>query len=295
MASKEFLIAGIRSIQYKNGARVNIASYSEMAVRTAKVRAQAMAQGAVMDDWGEHLVKVKRLGSTCELCAPWQGRVLIDDVWASGTSAEGDYPMVSSAVREGLGHPNCRHLPIDPWLEGVNEPEKVNTPEENAQLVKNYEAEQRQRFIERKTREYKRLEAGSVDPVNKAKYGAKVKEWQGRMRELLADNPQLRRIPMRESASFSVSVPPKPWIAKNFDPTYLMKHVQDHIADYPGFSVEDYQNHARELLNSAVGGDIEGFTSEAGTVFRYNKATNDFATARPNGVIQTLYKPTRER
>ena len=295
MASKEFLIAGIRSIQYKNGARVNIASYSEMAVRTAKVRAQAMAQGAVMDDWGEHLVKVKRLGSTCELCAPWQGRVLIDDVWASGTSAEGDYPMVSSAVREGLGHPNCRHIPINPWFPDVNAPEKRPTAEENAEIIKKYESEQRQRGIERQIRKHKRLEAGSVDPDNQAKYGAKVKEWQGKMREHIAANPQLRRIPARESANFSVSVPPKPWIAKNFDPTYLMKHVQDHIADYPGFSVEDYQNHARELLNSAVGGDIEGFTSEAGTVFRYNKATNDFATARPNGVIQTLYKPTRER
>ncbi len=115
------------------------------------------------------------------------------------------------------------------------------------------------------------------------------------MREHLADNPQLRRIPMRESASFSVSAPPKPWIAKDFDPPYLMKHVQDHIADYPGFSVEDYQNYARNLLNSVIGNDIEGFTSEAGTVFRYNNITNDFATARPNGVIQTLYKPTKGR
>lgn len=301
MASKEFMLAGIRSIQYKNGARVNIASYSEMAIRTAKVRAQAIAQGAVMDDWGEHLVKVRSLGSTCELCAAWQGRVLIDDVWASGTSSEGDYPMVSSAVSAGLGHPSCRHLPINPWIEGVNEPEKVNTPEENAQLVKNYEAEQRQRFIERKTREYKRLEAGAVDPGNKAKYGAKVKEWQGKMREHLADNPQLRRIPMRESANFSVSVPPKPpispWAATNFaSEAKLTKHIKDHLdRDYPRLSVDEYVSKARDLLNSSVGGDIEGFTSENGYVFRYNNAENDFATGKPDGTIETLFKPNKRR
>lgn len=198
MASKEFLLAGIRSIQYRNGARVNIASYSEMAIRTAKVRAQAIAQGAVMDDWGEHLVKVRSLGSTCELCAPWQGRVLIDDVWASGTADEGDYPMVSSAVSAGLGHPNCRHIPINPWFPDINEPEKRPTAEKNAEIIKNYESEQKQRKIERNIRKYKRLEAGSVDPDNRAAYGAKVKEWQGRMRKHLADNPQLSRIPARE-------------------------------------------------------------------------------------------------
>jgi len=198
MASKEFLAAGIRSIQYRNGARVNIASYSEMAIRTAKVRAQAIAQGAVMDDWGEHLVKVRSLGSTCELCAAWQGRVLIDDVWASGTSSEGDYPMVSSAVSAGLGHPNCRHIPINPWFPDINEPEKRPTAEENEQIIKNFESEQKQREIERNIRKYKRLETGSIDPDNRAAYGAKVKEWQGRMREHLAENPQLRRIRERE-------------------------------------------------------------------------------------------------
>ena len=301
MASKEFLIAGIRSIQYKNGARVNIASYSEMAVRTAKVRAQAMAQGAVMDDWGEHLVKVKRLGSTCELCAPWQGRVLIDDVWASGTSAEGDYPMVSSAVREGLGHPNCRHIPINPWFPDINEPEKRPTAEENEQIIKNFEAEQKQREIERNIRKYKRLETGSIEPDNRAAYGAKVKEWQGRMREHLADNPQLRRIPMRESANCSVSVPPKPlknvaevknWPEAGFSSQKLAKrHFKIHGNQYPGLSEQEYLQVARDLLSAENSDDVLSYETELGFLVKYRRSTDDFAVGRPDGHVSTVFKP----
>jgi Phage minor capsid protein 2. len=301
MASKEFLAAGIRSIQYRNGARVNIASYSEMAIRTAKVRAQAIAQGAVMDDWGEHLVKVRSLGSTCELCAPWQGRVMIDDVWASGTSDEGEYPMVSSAVSSGLGHPNCRHIPINPWFPDINEPEKRPTAEENEQIIKNFEAEQKQREIERNIRKYKRLETGSIDPDNRAAYGAKVKEWQGRMREHLADNPQLRRIPMRESANFSVSVPPKQlknvaaerkWNEAGFASKKLAKrHYEKHGSQYPGLDEQQYLQVARDLLTSEDGDNVISFDSELGFLVKYRRSTNDFAIGRPDGQISTVYKP----
>lgn len=198
MATKDFLAAGIRSVAYRNGARVNIASYSEMALRTANVRAQAVAQGAVMDDWGEHLVKVRSLGSTCPKCAAWQGKILIDDVWAAGKQEEGSYPMVSAAISGGLGHPQCRHIPINPWIDGVNRPEKPNSKEENEKIIQNYEAEQKQRGIERQIRKYKRLESGSVDPANIRRHAARVGEYQARMRSHLDANPQLRRIPARE-------------------------------------------------------------------------------------------------
>jgi pyocin large subunit-like protein len=44
-------------------------------------------------------------------------------------------------------------------------------------------------------------------------------------------------------------------------------------------------------INSKIGGNIEGFTSKDGWVFRYNKLTNEFATAKPDGIIETLFKP----
>ena len=45
MATKEFLDAGINCIEYKNGRRVNIASYAEMALRTASQRAVLLGEG----------------------------------------------------------------------------------------------------------------------------------------------------------------------------------------------------------------------------------------------------------
>ena len=195
LASNDFLAQGIRCIEYKNGNLVNISSYSEMALRTQQVRTGAVAQGAVMDDWGQHLVIMSALGSTCELCSPWQGRVLIDDVYAKGTSAEGSYPLLSTAIAAGLGHPNCRHLPGSPWIEGINTLPALPDAEK---VKKNYESEVKQREIERSIRKNKRLETGSLDPANQNKYGAKVKDYQQKMREHIRENPQLRRQYNRE-------------------------------------------------------------------------------------------------
>jgi hypothetical protein len=64
--------------------------------------------------------------------------------------------------------------------------------------LENYKNEQRQRYIERQIRRYKRLAEGSIDENNIKKYQDKVKEWQGIMREFLKENPQLRRAYRRE-------------------------------------------------------------------------------------------------
>lgn len=45
------------------------------------------------------------------------------------------------------------------------------------------------------------------------------------------------------------------------------------------------------LLNSEIGGSIRGFTSKSGYVFRYNTKTNEFATGKPDGTIETLFRP----
>jgi len=70
-------------------------------------------------------------------------------------------------------------------------------PDEEKAL-ENYKNEQQQRYIERQIRKYKRLAEGSVDEENRKKYIAKVREWQGIMREFLKENPQLRRAYRRE-------------------------------------------------------------------------------------------------
>lgn len=81
------------------------------------------------------------------------------------------------------------------------------------------------------------------------------------------------------------------WKAVDFSPKTFEKHYQKHKKEYENISEEQYKNRAKKLLNIPVGGEIKGFTNKNGYVFRYNEKTNEFATAKPNGVIETLFKP----
>lgn len=197
MATRDFLAKGINCIEYRDGRRVNIASYAQMYLRTASKRATAVAEGARRAEWGVHTVQITRKGTTCELCLPWQGKVLIDDVYSGGSSADGDYPLLSAAMAAGLFHPNCQHKSLT-YYEGISSAPTEMTDAEKEKALQNYEQQQKQRQIEYSIRKYKRLEAGSVDEDNRAQHAAKVQERQAVLREHLRNNPQLRREPERE-------------------------------------------------------------------------------------------------
>ncbi len=103
MATKDFLEKGIDAITYKDGKKVNIASYAEMALRTANHRAYLMAEGKKRQEVGLYLVVVSAHVTSCPLCVPWQGLIIIDDVYGGGKKV-GDYPLLSEAVEAGLLH-----------------------------------------------------------------------------------------------------------------------------------------------------------------------------------------------
>ena len=194
MATKDFLDKGFNCITYKDGRKVNIASYAEMALRTSSQRAVFTGEGSRRDEWGVHTVVISSHNNSSELCMPWQGRVYIDNVYSSGKAEEGEYPLLSTAMDSGLFHPSCKHN-MSTWFEGVNTlPEQVN----DKQASQNYELEQKQRYMERQVRKYKRREIGSQDPQNIKKSNDKVKEWQSNLRNHIKDNPQLRRTSWRE-------------------------------------------------------------------------------------------------
>ena len=194
VATKDFLEKGINCITYSNGARFNIASYAEMVIRTSGKRANMIAEGARNQEWGVTTIQITQHGSTCELCSPWQGKVLIDDVYSGGKKGDGPYPLLSTAMAEGLFHPNCRHG-SGTYFEGIS---SAPQPYDRADVEAKYEVEQQQRYNERKIREWKRKANGSMDESNKRKAEAKVKEWQAKQRQLIADNDWLRRNYHRE-------------------------------------------------------------------------------------------------
>lgn len=194
MATKDFLAKGIDSIVYKNGARVNIVSYAEMCLRTANHRATLLGEGKKRDEYGIHTVVVSAHANTCKMCEPWQGKVLIDDIFSHGTKLDGDYPLLSEAIAAGLLHPNCRHS-ITTFFPGITNLPKVPDGKE---AIKLYEAEQKQRYLERQIRKWKRISVGSVSDDSKFMASNKVKQWVKQLQSHIKDNPSLRRNYNRE-------------------------------------------------------------------------------------------------
>lgn len=175
MATKDFLSRGINCIQYKNGARVNIASYAGMALRTANTRAYCQGEGAKRQEWGITTVIVNKRGLPCPKCGRWTGKILIDDVWSGGKASDGPYPLMSQAMAGGLYHPNCKdgHTTYFP---GISEkPEKV-TKKEMKQAVVTEQQENRRNLIQRNVDKFDRLSKYSLDDENRSRYRARADE-----------------------------------------------------------------------------------------------------------------------
>ena len=218
-AAQDFLAQGIRNIRYKDGRYVNIASYAEMALRTANLRANIQGEAAKRDEWGICTVKLSAHGSACPKCIPWQGKVYYDDVYGSvPVPKDGKYPLLSTAIAGGALHPNCKNG-VHTWFEGINQPPREMTQEEIDEANRRYDLEQQQRYCERNVRKYKRLKLGAIDPENAAKYAAQEQAWRKRLNGLVKENPDVLRIDYRRlrvydapasPAGKSAAVPPTP-------------------------------------------------------------------------------------
>lgn len=172
-SNKDFLNRGLACIEYSDGRRVNVASYSQMAVRTANLRAQLMGEGDFRKSIGRHLVQATSHGGACPICQKWEGRIFIDDVYSGGTSKDGNYMLLSTAMKQGFLHPNCRHglTTYYPETEGIEE-----ETEEEYQADMDY-INQRINYIERNIKRYDRLAKGSVASSNIRDYNQKKKNW----------------------------------------------------------------------------------------------------------------------
>lgn len=180
MATRDYLSRGINCIEYKNGARVNIASYAAMAIRTANTRAYLQGEGEKRQEWGISTVIVNKRGHACLKCLKWTGKVLIDDVWSGGKATDGPYPLMSTAMAQGLYHPNCKdgHTTFFPDIS--EEPESL-TREDVNESVEATKREQRQQYAQRQAERFDRLAEYSLDEDNQRRYGLKADEWNQRL------------------------------------------------------------------------------------------------------------------
>lgn len=175
MATKDFLAKGIDCITYRNGANVNIASYTKMALSTANKRAHLMGEGERRQQWGEYLVLMSQYSRCSPLCLPWQGRVYIDDVYGGGKASDGKYPLLSTAIKGHAFHPHCKHT-LSTYFEGIS---TIPKPLMTVSPAK-YEKAQEIAEAKRNARKYERLKNGSLDRHNIEKYSKKEKEWRNK-------------------------------------------------------------------------------------------------------------------
>ena len=179
-ANKDFLAGGLNCIQYKDGRRINIASYSQMAVRTANLRAQLMGEGDFRKSIGRTLVQATSHGGACPICQKWEKHIFIDDVYSGGTKEDGKYMLLSEAMKQGFLHPNCRHglTTYYPELEGIE-----NETDEEYQADLDY-INERMNYIERNIKKNNRLSLGSIAPENVKIYKNKKKQWESELNNI---------------------------------------------------------------------------------------------------------------
>ena len=186
-----FADAGVTGFIDRAGRNWDARSYVEMAMRSASHRASVQGHLDQLQAHGHDLVMVSDHAQECELCRPFEGKVLsisglprIDGVRV--------YCSVSEAYSRGYGHPGCRHRFV--YFDGVTDvPRGTADPLGDA-------ARQQQRHLERGVRAWKRREAAALDPQAKAAARLKVREWQARLREHVAVN-DLKPQPFRTSAT----------------------------------------------------------------------------------------------
>lgn len=204
MAVEDFARQGINCVEYRDGRRVNIADYVQMALRTSNTRAALLGGAKQRMALGIDIVRVSSYGGCSETCQPWQGGIYIDDVFAvftgeivgnRGKSRNGKwYLLLSVAVRAGLFHPNCRHT-----LTGCRDDAKPAPPLDGEKIRQNYRLEKKQRALERNIRKWKRLETAASDPAVQNAYGKKVRTAQADLLAFLAEHKDvLRRDNWRE-------------------------------------------------------------------------------------------------
>ncbi len=204
-AMNRFADRGLKTFVDRAGRSWSMTSYAEMAVRTAVGRAAVEAHGDRLRAAGLDLVIVSNAPHECRLCSRWEGKVLSLDGPGGARTVEAEHATedgrtvevqiagsVDEARHAGLQHPNCRHS-LSAYLPGV-----TRAPVEHSTDPDGYEASQRQRAIERGIRKWKNRAAAATDPDAQRAAEAKVRQWQKRQREHLAEHPELIRRRERE-------------------------------------------------------------------------------------------------
>lgn len=183
MACKDMLNAGLNCVEYKNGARHTLSNYADMAVKTANKRAYLRGEGEKRAEWGVSLVVVNSRQGGCPDCAKYIGKVFIDDVYSNGKKSDGNYPLLSTAIKNGLFHPRCKDSTSTyyPELDDLDAP---LSEDEIKELDRQRGIEERQQYAQRQAERFDRRAEYSLDKDNKRIAQTRADEWHDRANTL---------------------------------------------------------------------------------------------------------------
>ena len=179
MACKDMLNAGLNCVEYKNGARHTLSDYADMAVKTANKRAYLRGEGEKRAEWGVSLVVVNSRQGGCPDCAKYIGKVFIDDVYSNGKKSDGNYPLLSTAIMNGLFHPRCKDSTSTyyPELDDLDAP---LSEDEIKELDRQRGIEEKQQYAQRQAERFDRRAEYSLDEDNKRIAQTRADEWHDR-------------------------------------------------------------------------------------------------------------------
>lgn len=175
---------GLSGFTDKAGRRWGLESYVEMATRTTTAQAAVAGHMDRLEQAGISLFIVSDSPRECEVCRPWEGKVLTrgtaDAVATNALTGKTERVRVDGtlqrAMSAGLFHPNCTHN-LSAYVHGATKRRAAAAdPKGNAEKV-------HQRHLERKVREWKRREAVAITPEAARAAKAKVREWQAAVAE----------------------------------------------------------------------------------------------------------------
>ena len=94
---------GVTGFKDRSGKMWNMRTYTEMVARTTTMEAHLQGTANRLVEQGHDLIKVSTHRGACELCRPFEGKIL------SITGKTPGYPTLEEAKSGGLFHCNCRH------------------------------------------------------------------------------------------------------------------------------------------------------------------------------------------
>jgi hypothetical protein len=269
MACKDMLNAGLNCVKYKNGARHTLSDYADMAVKTANKRAYLRGEGEKRAEWGVSLVVVNSRQGGCPDCAKYIGKVFIDDVYSNGKKSDGNYPLLSTAIKNGLFHPRCKDSTSTyyPELDDLDAP---LSEDEIKELDRQRGIEEKQQYAQRQAERFDRRAEYSLDEDNKRIAQTRADEWHDKVKKAKKKSKKI------DTGTSQKSDVQKKTVEKAENNDIIKETKQLSLSNVEEF--ENWQNDYYELNK-----DVSFSRDDNHSIYRYTGGDYDIINALERG------------